>query len=93
VFDDMGEILVDAAFVATVDPATLLFTSAACEDPLVEAAPQFLSNELGGRDVNRFTDLAAARSRCGRWTRPPGATGIKAPGTQRLCGRWASATS
>jgi len=50
---------IDAAFVATVDPATLLFTSAASEDPLTEAAPLFLANELGGRDVNRFTDLAA----------------------------------
>lgn len=49
---------VDAAFVATVDPATLLFTSASSEDPLIEAAPLFLANELGGRDVNRFTDLA-----------------------------------
>jgi DNA-binding CsgD family transcriptional regulator len=51
---------VDAAFVATVDPATLLFTSAVSEEPLIEAAPAFLANELGGRDVNRFTDLAAA---------------------------------
>jgi len=50
---------IDAAFVATVDPATLLFTSAASEEPLIEAAPLFLANELGGRDVNRFTDLAA----------------------------------
>jgi DNA-binding CsgD family transcriptional regulator len=50
---------VDAAFIATVDPATLLFTSAASEDPLTEAAPLFLANELGGRDVNRFTELAA----------------------------------
>ena len=50
---------VDAAFVATVDPATLLFTSAVSEDPLIEAAPAFLANELSGRDVNRFTDLAA----------------------------------
>jgi hypothetical protein len=51
---------VDAAFIATVDPATLLFTSAISEEPLIEAAPAFLANELGGRDVNRFTDLAAA---------------------------------
>jgi DNA-binding CsgD family transcriptional regulator/PAS domain-containing protein len=51
---------IDAAFVATVDPATLLFTSAASEDPLIEATPLFLANELGGRDVNRFTDLATA---------------------------------
>jgi DNA-binding CsgD family transcriptional regulator len=50
---------VDAAFVATVDPATLLFTSAASEEPLIDAAPFFLANELGGRDVNRFTELAA----------------------------------
>ena len=50
---------VDAAFVATVDPATLLFTSATAEDPLVEGAPLLLANELDGRDVNRFTDLAA----------------------------------
>ena len=50
---------VDAAFIATVDPVTLLFTSAISEEPLVEAAPAFLANELGGRDVNRFTDLAA----------------------------------
>jgi DNA-binding CsgD family transcriptional regulator len=50
---------VDAAFVATVDPATLLFTSAISEEPLIEAAPAFLANELGGRDVNRFLDLAA----------------------------------
>jgi DNA-binding CsgD family transcriptional regulator len=50
---------VDAAFVATVDPATLLFTSAISEEPLIEAAPAFLENELDGRDVNRFTDLAA----------------------------------
>lgn len=51
---------IDAAFVATVDPATLLFTSATSEEPLIEAAPLFLANELDGRDVNRFTDLAAA---------------------------------
>jgi GAF domain-containing protein len=51
---------VDAAFVATVDPATLLFTSAASEEPLAGAARLFLANELGGRDVNRFVELAAA---------------------------------
>jgi DNA-binding CsgD family transcriptional regulator len=50
---------IDAAFVATVDPATLLFTSATNEEPLIGAAPLFLANELGGRDVNRFIDLAA----------------------------------
>jgi DNA-binding CsgD family transcriptional regulator len=50
---------IDAAFVATVDPETLLFTSAISEEPLIAAAPLFLANELSGRDVNRFTDLAA----------------------------------
>jgi DNA-binding CsgD family transcriptional regulator len=50
---------IDAAFIATVDPVTLLFTAATSEEPLAEAAPLFLANELGGLDVNRFTDLAA----------------------------------
>jgi DNA-binding CsgD family transcriptional regulator len=49
---------IDAAFVATVDPATLLFTGAAADEPLRSVAPQFLANELDGVDVNRFTDLA-----------------------------------
>jgi DNA-binding CsgD family transcriptional regulator len=49
---------VDAAFFATVDPATLLFTSAVVDDPLPAVAPQFLANELGGCDVNRFAVLA-----------------------------------
>ncbi len=48
---------VDAAFFATVDPATLLFTSAHPDDPLMSAAPQFLANELAGSDVNHFADL------------------------------------
>jgi DNA-binding CsgD family transcriptional regulator len=52
---------VDAAFVATVDPATLLFTSAVSEEPLLKSAPAFLANELDGRDVNRFTDLAVGQ--------------------------------
>jgi DNA-binding CsgD family transcriptional regulator len=51
---------IDAAFVATVDPATLLFTAAATEDPLAGAAELFLANELAGSDVNHFADLAAA---------------------------------
>lgn len=51
---------VDAAFFATVDPVTMLFTSALSEEPLIEAAPRFLDNEFGAADVNRFVDLAAA---------------------------------
>jgi DNA-binding CsgD family transcriptional regulator len=49
---------VDAAFFGTVDPATLLFTSGHQDEPLVSAAEQFLANEMGGSDVNRFIELA-----------------------------------
>jgi DNA-binding CsgD family transcriptional regulator len=48
---------IDAAFFATADPETLLFTGAHSEDPLITLAPMFLDNELGGRDVNTFTGL------------------------------------
>lgn len=52
---------VDAAFFATVDPATILFTSASADDPLGEVSEQFLWNEFGQDDVNKFAALAAAR--------------------------------
>jgi len=53
---------VDAAFFAAADPETLLFTFAAADEPLVEAAPLFLANEFGDEaDVNRFAVLARAR--------------------------------
>jgi len=51
---------VDAAFLGTVDPATLLFTAAWPDDALAAAAPGFLANELDGHDVNHFADLVAA---------------------------------
>jgi DNA-binding CsgD family transcriptional regulator len=51
---------VDAAFFGTVDPQTLLFTSAAADDPLRAATPLFLDNEYGHGDVNKFAALAAA---------------------------------
>lgn len=51
---------VDAAFFATVDPVTLLFTSAVAEEPLAEATPLFLDNEFGRPDVNKFARLAAS---------------------------------
>jgi DNA-binding CsgD family transcriptional regulator len=51
---------IDAAFFATLDPVTLLFTSVASEQPLIEVAGLFLDNEFGGQDVNRFADLAVA---------------------------------
>ena len=49
---------VDAVFFATADPATLLFTGAVAEDPLVAATAQFLDNEFGQDDVNKFASLA-----------------------------------
>jgi hypothetical protein len=51
---------VDAAFIATVDPLTLLFTGMVVDDPLTAAGTRFLDNEFGGDDVNTFTGLAAA---------------------------------
>jgi hypothetical protein len=51
---------IDAAFFATADPETLLFTGAHSEDPLIEMTSMFLDNELGGRDVNTFPELVRA---------------------------------
>ena len=51
---------IDAAFFATVDPATILFTSVIAEAPLGAATPLFLENEFGHDDVNKFTALASA---------------------------------
>jgi DNA-binding CsgD family transcriptional regulator len=52
---------VDAAFVATADPETLLFTGAYAEAPLDGATAALLDNEFGVHDVNRFTSLATSR--------------------------------
>jgi DNA-binding CsgD family transcriptional regulator len=49
---------IDASFFATVDPATLLFTSSVADDILVRATPQFLENEFLQDDVNAFRSLA-----------------------------------
>jgi hypothetical protein len=49
---------IDAAFFATVDPATIPFTSVIAEAPLGAATPLFLENEFGHDDVNKFTALA-----------------------------------
>jgi DNA-binding CsgD family transcriptional regulator len=51
---------VDAAFFATVDPVTVLFTSAVAEEPLAQATPLFLDNEFGREDVNKFARLATS---------------------------------
>jgi DNA-binding CsgD family transcriptional regulator len=56
---------VDAAFFATVDPATLLFTGALAEEPLAAATPLFLDNEFGHDDVNKFARLARATDSIG----------------------------
>jgi DNA-binding CsgD family transcriptional regulator len=70
---------VDAAFFATVDPMTLLFTSAAGDEPLGAATPLFLENEFGRDDVNKFAALAesadpvASLDRATRGRRPASA--------------------
>ena len=52
----------DAAFIAGVDPDSLLFTSAFADEPLADAGSLFLDNEFGAEpDVNRFVDLARMR--------------------------------
>ena len=51
---------VDAAFFATADPETLLFTGARAEEPLAGAQRRFVDNEFAGRDVNTFASLAAS---------------------------------
>jgi DNA-binding CsgD family transcriptional regulator len=53
-----GIVPAEAAFLATVDPATLLFTSAVAQGPLREQTARFLDNEFGCEDVNKFADLA-----------------------------------
>jgi DNA-binding CsgD family transcriptional regulator len=56
-----GVLTVDAAFFATVDPATVLFTSAMADEPLGAVTEQFLANEFGQADVNKFAVLAGGR--------------------------------
>jgi DNA-binding CsgD family transcriptional regulator len=53
---------VDAAFFATADPETLLFTGAYAEEPLGAATPLFLDNEFASDDVNKFAALATSPS-------------------------------
>jgi hypothetical protein len=49
---------VDAVFLATADPGTLLLTGIFAEEPLAGVADQFLDNEFGQVDVNKFQSLA-----------------------------------
>jgi DNA-binding CsgD family transcriptional regulator len=51
---------VDAAFCATVDPATLLFTGSLTEEIPQSITPAFLANEFLQDDVTKFVHLAHA---------------------------------
>ena len=51
----------EAVFCATVDPATLLFTSAVLEEIPPDSTPRFLANEFLAEDVNKFKALAHRR--------------------------------
>ncbi|HEX5499232.1 MAG TPA: GAF domain-containing protein, partial [Thermomicrobiales bacterium] len=51
---------IDAAFWATVDPATLLFTGSVVEEIPESITPAFLTNEFLQDDVNKFVQLAHA---------------------------------
>jgi DNA-binding NarL/FixJ family response regulator len=53
----------DAAFFATADPESLLFTGGFAEDPLAAVTALFLENEFGTADVNKFAALATSPSR------------------------------
>ena len=55
-----SSVSVDAAFLASVDPTTLLFTSALAEEPLAAVTAQFLDNEFGRDDFNKFARLAVS---------------------------------
>jgi DNA-binding CsgD family transcriptional regulator len=58
-----GLLPLDAVFIATADPMTLLFTGAVAEEPLDAATAQFLDNEFGRVDVNKFQALAVGPRR------------------------------
>ena len=51
----------DAAFWATVDPTTLLFTRPYQEQIPTETIPYFIQNEFVDQDVNKWTTLARER--------------------------------
>lgn len=78
---------IDAAFFATADPATLLFTSAVTDELLRQAAPRFLANEFFQDDVNKFVSLARSprpvgdldEMTAGQWERSPRFREILAP--------------
>jgi len=72
----------EAAFFATADPESLLFTSAFADDALAASAPLFLDNEYAPHhDVNRFADLAHA-------TNPVASLDHVTGGDRRASARW-----
>jgi len=52
---------IDAAFFATTDPTTLLFTSVVVDEVLAPQSLRFLQNEFQEPDVNKFVELAHTR--------------------------------
>jgi DNA-binding CsgD family transcriptional regulator len=56
---------IEASFFATVDPATLLFTSAMSDDILQKVTPQFIENEFLQDDANKFASLAQSGQQVG----------------------------
>jgi hypothetical protein len=62
---------VDAVFLATADPGTLLPTGIFAEEPRVGVADRFLDNEFGQVDVNKFTRWPPGPAMWRRWTRLP----------------------
>ena len=72
---------VDAVFLATADPGTLLLTGVFAEEPLVGVADRFLDNEFGQVDVNKFHSLATgARHVATLDSATPGGRALAAPG-------------
>lgn len=70
----------DAAFFATADPATLLFTGVTVDEVLERATPQFLENEFVQDDVNKFGWLARGGQHVGALSE---ATGGELPRSPR----------
>jgi DNA-binding CsgD family transcriptional regulator len=57
-FERLGALIpFDGAFLATVDPATLLYTRAFRSGMPLEASPAFVRSELGDDDVNQLRQL------------------------------------
>jgi DNA-binding CsgD family transcriptional regulator len=78
---------IDAAFFATLDPTTLLFTSVVVDEVLATETLRFLHNEFQEPDVNKFVHLArrphptsglVAATR-GRWEDSPRYREVLAP--------------